>query len=206
MKIELILLAAGQSKRFGGIKQLTDINGQPMVCHCLGQFRQGEQWIDGITNGYVVLGSNAELITPVLPTNVNKYVANYWQRGMGHTLAESMQIIANDTTHVLIALADQVTIIQPIIMSMLKESFCHSERIVAAEYAGRVGAPSIFPKQYFSQLSQLTGDKGAQALIQQYPQQTISLAIPEAEFDIDTPEDLKSVVYIRDSVYPSYTQ
>jgi molybdenum cofactor cytidylyltransferase len=192
LKIELILLAAGKSKRFGGIKQLTDINGQPMICHCLSQFRQSGQWIDGITNGYVVLGSNAELIAQVLPTTINKHVASYWQQGMGQTLAESMQIIASDTTHVLIALADQVAINQPIIMSMLEESVSHPAHIVAAEYAGRVGAPAIFPRQYFSQLSQLTGDIGAKALLQEYPKQTISLVIPEAAFDIDIPEDLKS--------------
>ena len=70
------MLAAGQSKRFNGIKQLADIQGQPMICHCLSHYRQGDKWINGITNGYVVLGSNAEIISQVLPNKVNKYVVS----------------------------------------------------------------------------------------------------------------------------------
>ena len=69
----------------------------------------------------------------------------------------------------------------------------HPSYIVAAQYNGVLGAPVIFPKQYFSQLSQLEGDKGAKKLLQQNIRQTISLSIPEAAFDIDTPEDLKLV-------------
>jgi molybdenum cofactor cytidylyltransferase len=54
-----------------------------------------------------------------------------------------------------------------------------------------LGAPVIFPKDYFCELSQLTGDKGAKELLQQYPQKIISLAMPAAALDVDTPEDLK---------------
>lgn len=193
MKVELIILAAGQSKRFGGIKQLTDIHGQPMICHCLSQYRQAEKWIAGIANGYVVLGANAELINEVLPNNVTRYVANSWQLGMGHTLGESMHLITSETTHVLIALADQVALTQNLIIKMLQELNKYPQHIIAAKYEGIVGAPTIFPKQYFFQLSQLKGDKGAKTLLQQYSQQIIGLTMPEAALDIDTPDDLKLV-------------
>jgi molybdenum cofactor cytidylyltransferase len=177
VKTELMMLAAGQSKRFGGIKQLTDIGGQPMICHCLSQYRQGEKWLDGISNGCVVLGSNAVLITQALPDNVNKYVVDLWLNGMGYVLAQSIHNIAVDTSHVLIGLADQVAISQSMISQLLDESQKHQGHIIAA--------------QYNSELSQLTGDKGAKALLQQYPQKIISLAMPAAALDVDTPEDLK---------------
>jgi molybdenum cofactor cytidylyltransferase len=193
VKTELILLAAGQSKRFGGIKQLTDIYGQPMICHCLSQYRQGEKWISGITNGYVVLGSNAELISKVLPDNINKYVVNSWFNGIGYSLAQSIHNVAVDTSHLLIGLGDQIALTQQLISQLLDEAKKHPNHIVAAQYNGGLGAPVIFPKKYFSELSQLTGDKGAKLLLQQNPQQTISLSIPEAALDIDTPGDLKLV-------------
>jgi molybdenum cofactor cytidylyltransferase len=194
VKAELILLAAGQSKRFGGIKQLTDIHGQPMICHCLSQYRQGEKWLTGITNGYVVLGSNAELITQALPDNINKYVVNSWVNGMGHSLAQSMQNIDDLTSHVLIGLGDQVAITQYMISQLLDEAEKHPSHIVAAQYGGGLGAPVIFPKQFFFELSQLTGDKGAKSLLHQYPKYTVSLAMPKASFDIDTTEDLKFIL------------
>lgn len=193
MKTELILLAAGQSKRFGGIKQLTDIYGQPMICHCLSQYRQGDKWMSGITSGCVVLGSNAELISQVLPDNINQYVVSSWLNGMGYSLAQSIHNVAVDTSHVLIGLGDQVAITQSMICQLLEQAQKHPSHIAAAQYNNGLGAPVIFPRQFFSELSQLTGDKGAKLLLQQYPQHIISLAMPEASFDIDTPEDLKLV-------------
>jgi molybdenum cofactor cytidylyltransferase len=190
VKTQLILLAAGQSQRFGGIKQLTDIYGQPMICHCLSHYRQGEQWLEGITNGQVVLGANAELITQVLPDEVNQYVVSSWLKGMGHTLAQSILNIANDSSHVLIGLADQIALTQPMISRLLDAAKKHPTHIIAAMYRGGHGAPVIFPKKYFSELSQLTGDKGAKSLLLQHSQRIISIPIPEAEFDIDTPQDL----------------
>ena len=187
------MLAAGQSKRFGGIKQLTNIDGQPMICHCFSQYRQGENWLNGISNGYVVLGSNAELITQVLPDNVKKYVVESWLNGMGHVLSLSIQKIAVDTSHVLIGLADQVAISKSMISQLLDEANKHQSHIIASQYHRGLGAPVVFPKQYFSDLSQLTGDKGAKSLLQQNSQQVISLAMPEAAFDVDTQEDLKLV-------------
>lgn len=192
MKTELILLAAGQSKRFGGIKQLTAIHGKPMICHCLLQYRQGKKWIEGIADGHVVLGANAHLIIEQLPKSIKKHVVNSWGKGMGHSLAESMQFLDNNTTHVLIGLADQALITQQMIQGMLHKSSLYPHHIVAAKYAGQLGAPTIFPRQYFSQLSQLTGDKGAKVILQQHLQQVIRLEMPEAAFDIDTQDDLKN--------------
>jgi molybdenum cofactor cytidylyltransferase len=193
VKTELILLAAGQSNRFGGIKQLTDIHGQPMICHCLAQYRHGDSWAEGLTEGHVALGANANLIIDVLPKDVNKHILCSWQKGMGQVLADSMRVIANDTTHVLIGLADQVLITQKMVTQMLDESNHYPQNIIAAKYASRLGAPSIFPRRYFLQLSQLKGDNGAKTILQQASEQVISIDMPEAAFDIDTPEDIKCV-------------
>ena len=120
MKIELILLAAGQSKRFGGIKQLADINGSPMLCHCLSPFRQGDNWLHGLDRGIVVLGSTASQIRAVLPTNIETFTVDSWRQGMGHTIAQSMRCIADDTSHVLIALGDQINITQQQIKKLIE--------------------------------------------------------------------------------------
>jgi molybdenum cofactor cytidylyltransferase len=190
VKTELLLLAAGQSKRFEGIKQLTYIQGQPMICHCLSQYHQGDKWIEGIDNGHIALGSNAALIIDVLPLAIKKYVIDSWENGMGHTLAKSIQFLTSDTTHVLIGLADQALITQQMIMGMLSKSRNYPKNIIAAKYAGKVGAPCIFPREYFAQLSQLSGDRGAKVILDKYSQQVIGIEMPEAALDIDTQEDL----------------
>jgi molybdenum cofactor cytidylyltransferase len=193
MKTELILLAAGQSKRFGGVKQLADIQGQPMVCHCLSKYRDKDKWISGVAHGYVALGANAALIAKVLPDGVDNIVVNSWRNGLGYTLAQSISALASDTTHVMIGLADQVTLTTKIISRLLDTSRLQPGHIIAAKYSGGIGVPAIFPKQYFSKLSQLTGDKGAKILLQQHYEQVSSIDIPEAAFDIDTAEDLNQL-------------
>ena len=194
MKTELLLLAAGQSKRFSGVKQLADIQGQPMICHCLSAYFQGKNWLEGLDNGVVVLGANAGLIQKVLLNQIQVYLANSWQQGMGHSLAESMPSLSNETSHVFIGLADQVAITPLHIRQLLETSAKYPERIIAAEYAGRVGVPAIFPHQYFTQLAKLTGDKGAKALLEHSADQVIKVPLPEAAFDIDTVDDLKSIM------------
>lgn len=191
MKTSLIFLAAGQSKRFGGNKQLTIIHGQPMICHCLSTYRQGSEWLAGIDNGVIALGANALEIKKVLPTNIKPHLVKTWEKGMGHTLAESMGQIAKDTSHVLIGLADQILISQPMIEQMLALSNSHPEHIISTKYDGRLGVPAIFPKQYFFQLSRLTGDKGAKDILVQNKVDVISINMPEASIDIDTQDDLK---------------
>ncbi|WP_299074437.1 nucleotidyltransferase family protein [uncultured Paraglaciecola sp.] len=192
-KTELLLLAAGQSARFAGIKQLAEINGQPMICHCLSKFRQGNEWMVGLANGHVVLGANIEVIIKVLPKTISTFFAQSWQQGIGHSLAESIQVLSAQTTHVLVGLADQINITQSQIEQLLATSKQNPQLIIAAKYNQSLGVPAIFPRTYFSQLASLEGDRGARLLLRKYPQQTISICMPEAAFDIDTRHDLNNI-------------
>jgi len=62
--------------------------------------------------------------------------------------------------------------------------------IVAAQYAGTLGVPAIFPRWCFRELNELRGDRGAQALLQRHVDRVVRLPMPSAELDIDRPEDL----------------
>jgi molybdenum cofactor cytidylyltransferase len=52
------------------------------------------------------------------------------------------------------------------------------------------GVPAIFPRWCFSDLAALRGDQGARILLRRYADHVVRLANPEAEVDIDYPEDL----------------
>jgi len=52
------------------------------------------------------------------------------------------------------------------------------------------GVPAIFPRWCFSDLASLRGDQGARILLRRYADHVVRLANPEAEVDIDYPEDL----------------
>ncbi|WP_289028676.1 nucleotidyltransferase family protein [uncultured Paraglaciecola sp.] len=190
MKTELLLLAAGKSRRFNGIKQLADINGQVMVCHCLSAYQQDGKWLEDIAFGTVILGANAKAVAKVLPITVNAYIAQSWEQGMGHSLAESIGVLSRSTTHVLVGLADQIAIRSLAIKALLEASKQHPQKIIAAEYQDKAGVPAIFPKAFFSQLSKLQGDKGARDILQNNNGNVIKVTMSEAVIDIDTQDDL----------------
>jgi molybdenum cofactor cytidylyltransferase len=67
------------------------------------------------------------------------------------------------------------------------------DRIVAARYGGSLGAPAIFPKRFFPDLLELRADQGAKQILRACTGEVIGVAVPEAEFDLDTETDLKQL-------------
>jgi molybdenum cofactor cytidylyltransferase len=51
--------------------------------------------------------------------------------------------------------------------------------------------PAIFPESMFSELLALQGDTGAKPIIKKYAKlgKVTAVSIPNAQFDIDTPQD-----------------
>ncbi|MGS2720186.1 nucleotidyltransferase family protein [Paraglaciecola aestuariivivens] len=190
MQLTLLLLAAGNSQRFNGIKQLADINGQPMICHSLATYRFEGNWLTGIDDGVVVLGANAQKIKAILPQSVNTYLVTEWHKGMGESLAQAIQNLSEDTTHVLVALADQVALSKEDIQQFINVAQQNPIKIISAKYQNQLGAPCIFPRHYFGELSQLTGAKGAKSIIQDNLTQVYPIETPTAAVDIDSRQDL----------------
>jgi molybdenum cofactor cytidylyltransferase len=59
----------------------------------------------------------------------------------------------------------------------------------AAHYSGGAGVPAILPRRLWHAARSLEGDVGARALLRGMRELTI-VEMPEAEVDVDTPEDL----------------
>ena len=192
IKIRTVLLAAGESRRFGGIKQLATVNGQQLISVVLDNYLQQK-----VAQTFVVLGANAEKISALLPKEMTPLIAPDWQKGLGHSLAFAVSQLPADTSHVLIALADQLAITKSDINRLLKHSGQAPQQIVAAHYAGKAGVPVIFPRSFFPQLCALSGDCGAKKLLQVYADQCTVVDMPRAAIDIDTLEEL--ALYCRES-------
>ncbi|MDU0355169.1 nucleotidyltransferase family protein [Paraglaciecola aquimarina] len=188
----MIVLAAGQSKRFGGIKQLAKLNGVPLICHSVAPFFENDNLLTGLNNLTVVLGSNSEKIKQALPAFISTFYVRQWAQGMGRSLAEGVKHLGHSPTHIFVALADQLCLDKQLINEMLMICKHHPSKIVAAQYNHHLGVPAIFPSQYFSALRQLSDDKGARGLIHMNRQNVVSLAIPTAAYDIDTTQDFLS--------------
>lgn len=193
--IHALLLAAGESKRFGSAKQLAQIQEQTIILRALSHFSSAK--FNTLT---VVLGARAEQIKELLPPDTNVLTAQHWQQGMGKSIAAGVENLPDKTTHLFIGLADQVEIYTKHCNLLVEESRKQRTRIVASRYNGRRGAPAIFPRTFFSQLIELDTDRGARDLLQN-SDDVIEIDLPEAAIDIDTETELNAYLATLASSY-----
>lgn len=184
-----ILLAAGGSKRLGRPKQLIPMGGKSLLR------RAAEAAVgSGASPVIVVLGGNADLLTPELEgLDVTPVTNPDWQEGMGRSLrcgVEALQREAPRAAAVLLMVCDQPRITAAHLKEMWDRHGA-SGKAVAVRYGDHPGVPAILPGQYMSELAK-TGDQGARRLLGALPAADIDLVeLPEADFDLDTPEDLR---------------
>jgi molybdenum cofactor cytidylyltransferase len=194
MKIQALLLAAGESKRFNGVKQLAQISGQAMLNMCIKNYLANNELIPELDSLTVVLGANAENIREHLnkpfSRNINIFEVKEWQEGMGRSISAAIAQVDADVTHVMIGLGDQIAITTKNFRLLLKASEEQPDKIISAFYANKSAVPAIFPRPYFTQLMMLSGDTGARKLLLANQEQVIPIAMPEAAIDIDSKEEL----------------
>jgi molybdenum cofactor cytidylyltransferase len=202
MQVNIILLGAGKGQRFqesspnklgcSTIKQLAQINGKPLITHSVDKLQPllNNVFVNSL---YVTLGANKNAIQAVLPQGVSVIASQHWSEGLGHTLAESVHCIKAQSSHVLIALADQVLITTEHYQALLNASKNQPNKVIATLCDDQLMAPAIFPEKYFPLLIKLQGDKGAGKLLLQHAKKIDAISHENAKVDIDTLSDLEQV-------------
>jgi molybdenum cofactor cytidylyltransferase len=182
----LVLLAAGSSSRMGTPKQLLDFDGKPLIRHAA-----EVALASGCNPVVVVLGSRSpEIRTAIADLDLVIKDNPDWQQGMGTSIHAGVEMLDDQQVDGLIlALADQPEITAPALKNLAATHFATGQPIVASQYADTVGVPVYFSREFFPHLLALKPDQGCKALILSNAEKTIRLACPEAEADIDTPED-----------------
>ncbi len=187
--IHVVVLAAGASSRFGSAKQLVRVNGRPLM-HTIVS-RAVELAGHSVT---VVLGAQAGELAPLLKHSPASVAVNRdWSEGIASSIREGLTHAPQTADGVLIVLADQAAVTTEDLRRLAGVWRRNPTSIAAAQYAGSVGVPAIFPRWCFRELNELRGDRGAQVLLQRHVDRVVRLPMPSAELDIDRPEDLLSL-------------
>ena len=184
--IHVVVLAAGASTRFGSTKQLVRVNGRPLMHNVVS--RAVELAGHSVT---VVLGAHAGELAPLLkhsPASIS--VNREWAEGIASSIRDGVAHIPTTSDGVLLMLADQAAVTTEDLRRLAGTWRRNPTAIVAAQYAGTLGVPAIFPRWCFRELNELRGDRGAQILLQRHVDRLVRLPMPGAELDIDRPEDL----------------
>ncbi len=100
--IAAIVLAAGEGRRFGGIKQLHPIDGRPMLEHVLAAVEAS-----GINQRLVVLGAHADAVLAEVPLHgARPVIADDWQAGQAASLMSALATLPEEVTEALVVLGD----------------------------------------------------------------------------------------------------
>jgi len=187
--LEIIILAAGASKRLGKSKQLLKINNETLVSRVASlACKLSREY--GLNPPVIVVGKEHKAIKKELKFLPVSIVLNkQWKEGMGTSIATGAKQLSDNCSAVLLMTCDQVLLNSEDIKLLIIQWQLSPKNIIASSYGGIKGVPVIFPSRYFNELQQLKNEKGARIVLNQHPQQIISVELPEAAHDLDTVED-----------------
>ncbi len=194
-KTGTILLAAGGSRRLGSPKQLVSFEGTSLIKHVA---------VTALIADYpavVVLGSSAEKIGNELnDLAVERVVNSEWKRGISTSIKKGLGALRKahpELEAVIVMLCDQPDVSPETLRRLVEKYRQTGLPIVASYYDGTVGVPALFGYEMFGEILALDGDQGAKTLIHKYEDTLVAtIPVPEASFDIDTPEDVKQLAKV----------
>ena len=188
--ISAILLAAGQSKRMGELKQLMPFGQSTIV----------EQAIDNLLGSavnevIVVVGYKAEDVIKAIARKSIKLAINPdYEHGMSTSIIAGLNVVHSRVQGVMLALGDQPLVTSQTINRLIEEFRNHDKGIAIPTYQGRRGHPIIFAIKYEEQLLRLKGDVGGRQIIQDHPNDVLEVAVNAESIiaDFDTTSDYQS--------------
>lgn len=206
-----LVLAAGYSRRFGGGKLSAVLDSGNTVLqqtlqrigaateHILVVTRQ--ELIDdglldtGICHASPIRPGSSSATSPQGPA-LRVAVCEDAHLGMGHTLAFGVsQLLSLQGEEAwdgcLVCLGD-MPFISPITYQQLLAEL-QVDNIVVPEARGRSANPVGFGRDFFPDLSRITGDGGGRELIRRSTSQVVRIPVSDTAVlqDVDTPEDLR---------------
>jgi molybdenum cofactor cytidylyltransferase len=184
--LHAIVLAAGGSTRFGSAKQLVRIGDRPLLSLVAGRAAEvvGQALL-------IVLGARAAELAPLLKHSSGATVVNRdWREGMASSIRTGVARLPPSCAGVMLVLADQACVTAEDLRRLAAAWRRQPLSVAAAQYGGMAGAPAIFPRHLFSELSELRGDNGARVLLKRHADGLVKVPMTSAAFDLDTPDDL----------------
>jgi molybdenum cofactor cytidylyltransferase len=184
-----VVLAAGESRRFGSQKQLVRIAGRPLLHTAV--TRASEVTGSAVI---VVLGCGAAELGALLKHSPGSIVINQeWREGLSSSIRAGIARLPLTCAGAMLLLADQPLVSADDLRRLAGTWRKQPQYIAAALYSGTTGVPAIFPRSLFQALLQLRGDTGARSLLRRNTDRVVRVPMPSAAIDIDTPEDLLAV-------------
>src|SRR5262245_9476022 len=186
-RVAAVILAAGESRRFGSPKQLLGWGDTTLVAHVAGIAVDA-----GLDPVLVVTGYEADRVSAAVAGLRVKTIYNPdFAAGQGTSVSRGMAALPLSAGAAVFLLADQPGVSAGVVQRVLHAHRTTLAPIVLPTYGGRRGNPALFDASLFEELRMLTGDVGGRALFEKYAASLVRVPVddPTALQDIDTPEE-----------------
>ena len=198
MRCNLILLAAGYSRRFGDRKLLAEINGIPLYRFTLDKIRNLSEKLGDTT--ILVVTSYPEIeaycrkqgVTVIKNDGTdNTGIASSIQKALEYLEAQERALEGRRKADVFFT-ADQPGLDENEVWTFLNQYASQNRKIGTMECKNIWRSPNIFDVCYRPELLQLSADRGGKAVMKQHTEDVFGFHTEkETQFgDIDTREDL----------------
>ncbi|MBU0505007.1 MAG: nucleotidyltransferase family protein [bacterium] len=186
MRISAILLAAGESKRFGSHKLSYVYKGKPLVQHALDTLSS----VSAITEIKVVVNNTKPYA--LSPEPYALIVNSDYKQGMGTSLREGVRACSDNTDAYLIALADMPHVQKETVEALITEYHKGNCEILIPKYKEQKGHPIIMSARFKEELLSLNQDKGARDVIGAHEESVGFVDVEDGGvlFDVDVREDV----------------
>lgn len=183
-----VVLAAGEGSRFGGTKQVVEVEGAPLVLHAVDALREG-----GVDEILVVTGHDADAVEALLPADATPVRNPDHRAGQATSLAAALHATADDSEAAVILLADQPGVTPDDVAALIKGFRATRAQIVRITYVDGPG-PALLSREIYGEAGHLHGDTGARVLVASHPEWVYEVQIDRrAPVDVDTRDDLRKL-------------
>ena len=187
-KIGALVLAAGNSSRFGSNKLLFKIDGKSVLERTLLALSGFKFWKTA------VVVSNTDF-DDILGNHVEKILNKQISLGIGKSIALGTIYLREEVSGILIVLADQPLLTLDDIKKMTDVFLGDPTKIVACSVDGEIRNPIIFPTGYFDELIKLSGDRGARGLANSHIDNIVRVEVDSSHLlDIDSIQDVPIII------------
>jgi molybdenum cofactor cytidylyltransferase len=190
-KTGIIILAAGSSSRMGELKQLMKYKNKTFLQHIV-----GEAILANLKPVICVTGYKSDLIKDSLSDlDVSIVYNTQWPEGMGSGISVGIkQVMLSDVDSVILAVSDQPYVSSELFGTMVGMKEQSGKGIVACSYAGTLGTPVLFGRNYFDWLKSLNGNQGAKNIVKLNLPDVCPVEFEKGSVDIDTKQDYEKLI------------
>jgi molybdenum cofactor cytidylyltransferase len=190
-KTGIIILAAGSSSRMGELKQLMMYKNKTFLQHIISEAKNAFLYPVICVTGY-----ESDLIAKNIAGMESSIVYNEnWPEGMGSGISAGIkELVLSDADSVILAVSDQPYVSSDLFQTMVAWKDQSGKGIVACSYAGTLGTPVLFRKEYFNWLKSLKGNQGAKNIVKSNLPDVCPVEFEKGSVDIDTIHDYEKLI------------